>query len=99
MQSPSPRPTKPQIAVAADLNSRYNPPQPAAASPLSFRLIFQLEKRGDRERFLQAGMDHYLAKPFSFDELRNAIDRAIESRDETRPRREDPPDRSAAAET
>ena len=45
MQSPSPRPTKPQIAVAADLNSRYNPPQPAAASPLSFRLIFQLEKR------------------------------------------------------
>ncbi len=54
---------------------------------------------GDRERFLQAGMDHYLAKPFSFDELRNAIDRAIESRDETRPRREDPPDRSAAAET
>ena len=46
MQSPSPRPTKPQIAVAADLNSRYNPPHPAAASPLSFRLIFQLEKRG-----------------------------------------------------
>ncbi len=45
MQSPSPRPTKPQIAVAADLNSRYNPPHPAAASPLSFRLIFQLEKR------------------------------------------------------
>ncbi len=28
MQSPLPRPTKPQIAVAADLNSRYNPLHP-----------------------------------------------------------------------
>ncbi len=28
MQSPLARPTKPQIAVAADLNSRYNPLHP-----------------------------------------------------------------------
>ncbi len=69
MQSPSPRPTKPQIAVAADLNSRYNPPQPAAASPLSFRLIFQLEKRES----LSVRASDFVVQPFNAEDVLRRI--------------------------
>ncbi|MPZ42961.1 MAG: response regulator [Betaproteobacteria bacterium] len=38
--------------------------------------------RGDRERCLQAGMDDYLAKPFSQDQLRELLERWVQPRDD-----------------
>lgn len=45
MQSPSPCPRKSLRTTDIGLNSRYNPRNPQLPQPLSFRLIFRLEKR------------------------------------------------------
>lgn len=39
---------------------------------------------GDRERFLDAGMDHYLSKPFRGEQLAETVRRALVTRDERR---------------
>ncbi|MGE4503959.1 MAG: response regulator [Desulfovibrionaceae bacterium] len=53
---------------------------PGVAADLPVIAVTSYAMENDRERFLQAGMDDYLAKPFELDELQARIERAVARR-------------------
>jgi PAS domain S-box-containing protein len=53
---------------------------PGVAANLPVIAVTSYAMENDRERFLQAGMDDYLAKPFELDELQARIERAVARR-------------------
>ncbi len=61
------------------------PPAAAAAVRLPVVGLTASAIKGERENFLNAGMDDYLTKPFRRDALRQMLERWVLDRDEARP--------------